>query len=57
MNKTKRKLLLFILLVILCIRIIYSLYVFNYKYSEWKNMNVEITVFSVDKVKEEVNNL
>ena len=53
MNKTKRKLLLFILLVILCIRIIYSLYVFNYKYSEWKNMNVEITVFSVDNVKEE----
>ena len=49
----RKKILVVIFILLLFCRIFFAIYVFNYKYNEWKNMKVEITVFSIDKIEDD----
>ena len=49
----KKIILVSIFILLLFFRITYSIYEFNYKYNEWKNIKKEITIISVDKIEEE----
>lgn len=47
-----RKILIF-LIIILVFRIVYKVYIFNYKYSEWKNKKIIVEIYNVEKTDDE----
>ena len=49
----KKIILVSIFILLLFFRITYSIYEFNYKYNEWKNIKKEITIISIDKIEKE----
>lgn len=49
----KKKYLFFTLLILLITRVIYSVYLYNFKYKSWNNLVVQIKINSIEKVSEE----
>lgn len=49
----KKKYVYFILLILLITRVIYSVYLYNFKYKTWDNLVIEIKINSVEKISEE----
>lgn len=53
--KLDLKKVILILVIILLFRVIYKVYVYNFKYDEWNNMKIVVEVLKIEKIEDEKN--
>lgn len=53
MMKQNSKKIVLIILIILFIRVIYKIYVFNYKYISWNNKKITVDIYNIEKIQDE----
>ena len=53
MKRKFKKVIKLLIIIVLIIRIINCIYVYNFKYKEWKNKSIDVHILDVNKVEED----